>query len=127
MLSIREASTLEEASKDLLDFVLDPRNWVVLERLRQEPLSRPGQNPSYQRLVGGLRICASVDVTPTLDVFLRVAFRGPGLSPMRAVDHLETFLAKRLPLAPNTEWQVEIDSKRWIHFIRRYTGAKLQA
>lgn len=126
MLSIREHQSVAEASRELLGFILDPRNWVPLERLRHEPSARPGENSSYQRRVGNLRICASVDVTPSLDVFLRVAFRAPGLSPMRAVEHLETFLGPRLPFTANSEWQVEVDQRRWIHFIRRYAGRKME-
>jgi hypothetical protein len=77
--------------------------------------------------VGPLRIYAVVEVAPSLDVSLRVAFRAPGLSPVKAADHLEAFLAQRLPLTPNTEWQVEVDERRWIHFVRRYAAARLQA
>ena len=88
MLSIHETKTVEEAGRELLPFILDVENWVVLERLRQEQRARPGENPEYQRCVGSLRICASVDVTPALDVYLRVGFRAPGLSPMKAADHL---------------------------------------
>lgn len=127
MLAIGQHHTVEEASEELLEFILEPRNWVALERLKLEPSARPGQNPQYQRRVGLLRICASVDVTPSLSVFLRVAFRAPGLTPMRAADHLEAFLKKRLPFTPNSEWQVEIDSRQWIHFIRRWSAPSLQA
>ena len=127
MLSVSEHATVEEAGGELLGYILDPRNWVALDRLRTDPAARPGENPSYQRRVGPLRICASVDVTPDLVVFLRVAFRGPALSPMKAADHLEAFLKSRLPFTPNSEWQVEIDERRWIHFIRRYAGDTLHA
>jgi hypothetical protein len=127
MLAIGQHHTVEEASDDLLDFILEPRNWVALERLQEEPEARPGQNPHYQRRVGLLRICASVDVTPALEVFLRVAFRAPGLTPMRASDHLEAFLRKRVPFTANSEWQVEIDGRQWIHFFRRWTGTNLVA
>lgn len=127
MLSIHEHSNIEDAGRDLLGFILDPMHWVSIERLADEPNLRPGQNPDYQRRVGTLRICASVDVTPSLDVFLRIGFRAPGLTPVKAADHLEAFLKARLPLTPNTEWQVEIDDKRWIHFIRRYSPNTLQA
>jgi hypothetical protein len=126
MLSINELATVEDAGRDLLPFILDPINWVVLERLREDTTARPGENPEYQRRVGPLRICASVDVTPTLDVFVRVGFRAPGLSPMKAADHLEQFARERLPFLPNAEWQVSIDG-RWIHFIRRYTSHTLEA
>jgi hypothetical protein len=127
MLSIHEHSTLEEASRQLLDFVLEPANWVHLAGLKDDPARRPGVNPAYQRRVGSLRICASVDVCDSLDVFLRVAFRAPGLTPVKAADHLESFLSARLPLQPNTEWQVEVDERNWIHFMRRYTTAPLAA
>lgn len=127
MLQIPEHSTVEEASRELLDFILSPQNWVVLSELRQKPAARPGQNPDYQRRVGNLRICASVDVTPSLDTFVRVAFRGPGLTPPKAADHLAEFLGPRIPLLPNSEWQVQVDARNWIHFIRRYTHETLQA
>lgn len=127
MLAIHESATVEEASSDLLDFILAPENWISLASGSEEPSSRFGQNALYQRRVGSLRICASVDVTPNLGVFLRVAFRGPGLTPVKAADHLEAFLRSRLPLTPNTEWQVEVDERRWIHFVRRYASPNLVA
>jgi hypothetical protein len=127
MLSVSEHESVEEAGKALLPFILEPRNWVVLQELQRSPGLRPGQNPSYQRSVGPLRICASVDVMPSLEVFLRVAFRAPGLTPMRAADHLADFLRPRLPMTPNSEWQVQVDERNWIHFIRRYVPANLQA
>src|SRR6185295_11546345 len=83
MLAIHEHATVEEAGRELLPFILDAKNWIVLERLREDRGARPGENAEYQRRVGPLRICASVDVTPRLDVFLRVGFRAPGLSPMK--------------------------------------------
>ena len=127
MLSIHEHATVEEASSDLLGFVLAPDNWVSLAQASEDPTARPGQNALYQRRVGPLRICGSVEVTPELGVFLRVSFRGPGLTPVKAADHLEAFLKTRLPLTPNSEWQVEVDERRWIHFVRRYAGAHLVA
>jgi hypothetical protein len=127
MLSIHENRTLEEASSDLLAFILDPSNWVMLEELRQHPNQRPGENADYQRRVGALRICASVDVTPRLDAFLRIAFRGPGLTPTRAADHLAAFLGERIPLTPNSEWQVQVDERGWVHFMRRYAPTTLKA
>lgn len=127
MLSIHEHPTLEDASGELLRFILNPVNWVALEQLGEDPGARPGQNPDYQRQVGKLRICASVDVTPTLEVFLRIAFSSPGLTPIKAADHLETFLKGCIPLMPNSEWQVEVDERRWIHFIRRYTQETLRS
>jgi hypothetical protein len=51
----------------------------------------------------------------------------PELSPSRAADHLGSFLDRRIPLTPNSEWQVEVDARDWVHFIRRYAGAPLEA
>ncbi len=127
MLSIAEHQSVEEASTHLLDFVLTPANWVSLAQASEDPTGRPVQNALYQRRVGPLRICASVEVTAELGVQLRIAFRGPGLTPVKAADHLEAFLKSRLPLTPNTEWQVEVDERRWIHFVRRWAAANLQA
>jgi hypothetical protein len=127
MLSINEHDTMEEASSELLEFVLAPQNWVALGRLRTRPHERPGQNAAYQRRVGSLRICASVDVTPGLEVFLRVAFRAPGLTPPRAADHLVEFISSRIPMMPNSEWQVQVDDREWVHFIRRYVAEPLKA
>ena len=127
MLALDEQQQVTDASGSLLDFILAPQNWFPLSKLQIEPITPPGQNPLYQRRVGNLRICASVDVTDKLDVYLRVAFKSPGLTPAKAADHLESFLKARLPLLPNTEWQVEIDGKGWIHFIRRYSGSRLVA
>jgi hypothetical protein len=127
MLAIHEHTTVEEASSDLLDFILTPENWLSIEQQAEDASVRPAQNVQYQRRVGPLRICVSVEVSAALDVFLRVAFRAPGLTPVKAADHLEAFLRKRMPLTPNSEWQVEVDERRWIHFVRRYTGTRLQA
>lgn len=124
MLSILEHASLEEAGDSLLGFVLSPENWVSLGL---GTVRRAHENPAYQRRIGTLRVQASVDVLPTLDVRVRVAFRGPNLSPLKAADHLETFLRERLPISPNTEWEVEVDARRWIHFSRRYTGPELRA
>ncbi|MGA9522602.1 MAG: hypothetical protein WBV82_14140 [Myxococcaceae bacterium] len=127
MLSINEHETLEEASNELLEFVLAPQNWVALGQLGERPHERPGENAAYQRRVGKLRICASVDVTTSLEVFLRVAFRASGLTPARAADFLAEFIADRIPLTPNSEWQVHVDDREWVHFIRRYAAEALQA
>jgi hypothetical protein len=127
MLAIHEHATVEEASSDLLDFILTPENWLSIEQQAEDASVRPAQNVLYQRRVGPLRICASVEVSSPLETFLRVAFRAPGLTPVKAADHLEAFLRKRLPLTPNSEWQVEVDERRWIHFVRRYAGTRLQA
>jgi hypothetical protein len=128
MLSIHESATVEEASADLLAFVLEPGNWVPLDELEgeEEATLRPVDDVTHQRRVGTLRICASVDVSPaTLEVMLRVAFRAPGLTPASAADHLESFLRHHMPLVPNSEWQVEVDARKWIHFMRRYVGSAL--
>lgn len=127
MLSIHEHATVAEASEALFPFIVSPNNWVVMGRLQSEPGMRPGENASYQRRVGPLRICASVDVTPALGVFLRIGFRGPAMSPMKAADHLEAFLKGRLPMLPHSEWTVQVDERRWVHFIRRWVGDALTA
>jgi hypothetical protein len=127
MLSIHEHATLEEASEELLEFALAPSNWMSAPPADQAPSSVPGDDVQYQRRVGSLRIYAVVEVAGSLDVFLRVAFRAPGLTPVKAADHLESFLKQRLPLTPNSEWQVEVDERRWIHFVRRYSAPRLQA
>lgn len=127
MLQVTQSATVEEAGKDLLGFILDPCHWVVLDRLADQPHERPGSNPNYQRRVGPISICASVDVTDDLGVFLRIAFRSSKLTPVKAAEHLEQFLHSRLPLLPNTEWQVQIDERKWIHFIRRWCADSLTA
>jgi hypothetical protein len=127
MLQVSQSATLDEAGKDLLGFILDPVHWVVLDRLAAQPQERPGANADYQRRVGPISICASVDVTADLGVFLRIAFRAPKLTPVKAAEHLEQFLRTRLPLLPNTEWQVQLDERRWIHFIRRWCADSLTA
>jgi hypothetical protein len=127
MLQVSQNATLEEAGRDLLGFILDPGHWVVLDRLAAQPHERPGANPNYQRRVGSISICASVDVTADLGVFLRIAFRASKLTPVKAAEYLEQFLRTRLPLLPNTEWQVQIDERKWIHFIRRWVKDSLTA
>jgi hypothetical protein len=126
MLSIHEHATLEEASHELLEFALEPSNWMTPPPADQATASVP-QDVRYQRRVGSLRIYTVLEVAPSLEVFLRVAFRAPGLTPVKAADHLESFLKQRLPLTPNSEWQVEVDERRWIHFVRRYSAPRLQA
>jgi hypothetical protein len=117
--TVAKADSLEETGGALLTFALDPRNWV----------SRGGHRalPAHLRVVQGVQICAAVDVAEGLDTWVRVSFRGNELSPMKAADLLETFVKDRFPFAPNTEWQVEIDGRRWIHFSRRYTSRALHA
>jgi hypothetical protein len=127
MLSITEHATLEDASNELLQFALAPSNWMTAKSAHQAPSSVPGQDAQYQRRVGALRIYTVIEVGPSLEVFLRVAFRAPGLTPVKAADYLETFLKQRLPLTPNSEWRVEVDERRWIHFVRRYAAPRLQA
>ncbi len=127
MLSIHEHSTVEEASAALLAFALEPSNWVAPVPPDEDTPAQPAPSAQYQRRVGPLRICAFVEVSSELEVFLRVAFRAPGLTPVKAADHLETFLKHRLPLTPNTEWQVQVDERRWIHFVRRYAAPSLAA
>ncbi|HEY8208958.1 MAG TPA: hypothetical protein VIG99_15815 [Myxococcaceae bacterium] len=127
MLQVTQNATVEEAGKDLLGFILDPGHWVVLDRLADRPHERPGSNANYQRRVGQISICASVDVTADLGVFLRIAFRASKLTPVKAAEHLEQFLRSRLPLLPNTEWQVQVDERKWIHFIRRWVSESLRA
>ncbi len=126
MLSIHEHATLEDASTALLEFALEPSNWMTLQPAEQAATAVP-QDVRYQRRVGSLRIYTVLEVAPSLEVFLRVAFRAPGLTPVKAADHLEAFLKQRLPLTPNSEWQVEVDERRWIHFVRRYSAPRLQA
>src|SRR5918996_1464711 len=65
MLSIHENRTLQEASSDLLGFILNPSNWVMLEELRQHPNQRPGENADYQRRVGARPSAAIHDTRTT--------------------------------------------------------------
>lgn len=125
MLAIHEHRTLEEASRELLDFALMPTNWVFPTKDLRAP--RPVDRAEHQRRIGNLQVCVSIDVRPSLEVVLRVGFRGAGLTPLRAADHLEEFLRSRMPLAPNSEWMVEVDRSRWIHFCRPYTAQLLRA
>lgn len=115
--TIQQPTTLEEAGGTLLAFALDPLNWV----------SRGGHRalPAYLRVVNGVQICAAVDVNSALEGFVRVSFRGPDLSPMKAADLLERFVKDHFPFTANCEWEVEIDRRRWIHFSRRYTSPAL--
>ncbi len=117
--AVRENITMEAAGGSLLEFVLDPRNWIHQAQTRSQP--------SYQRQVGSIRVCASVDVMPTLETYIHVSFRGPELSPIQAADLLEGFVKQHFGFAANTEWHVEIDARKWIHFVRRYTARTLSA
>lgn len=116
---IREEGSLEEAGSTLLKFALNPTNWV----------SRGGHRalPAYLRVVNGVQICAAIDISGSLETFVRVSFRGTDLSPMKASDLLEAFVKDHFPFTANSEWEVEIDGRRWIHFSRRYTAGALHA
>jgi len=127
MQSIHEHPTVEAAGSELLDFVLRPQEWLLLAPDDEVLEVRGAHTLRYQRRVGALRIVASVDVTDDLEVYLHIAFRSPGLTPALAADHLETFCEHRLPLAPNSEWEVEVDDRRWIHFTRPYLAEALIA
>jgi hypothetical protein len=128
MLSIHQHATLQDASSELLSFILDPVNWVAASGTAQgDSRGALGQNAAYQRQVGKLRIFAAIEVTPSLEVFIRIGFSAPGLTPMTAADHLETFLRERLPLVPNSEWQVAVDGRRWVHFTRPYARGPLRS
>lgn len=127
MLTVHLSTQWEQAGGELLEFVLDPRNWVAVDRSTRDLAERQRATPAYQRQVDGVRVWASVDVTPALEVLLRVGFTGPGLTLMRASDLLEAFVRARLPFRPNSEWQVEVDGRSWVHFVRRYTGERLRA
>jgi hypothetical protein len=112
------ARTMQEAGDALLVRALDPRRWRM-----------PGRRVTKDNLceVGAVQVCATVDITPTLETFLRVSFRGPELAPMQAADLLEQFTQARFPFVPDTEWFVEVDARKWIHFSRRYTQPHLVA
>jgi hypothetical protein len=112
------AQTMQEAGAVLLGRAVDPRRWMM-----------PGRRVTKDNLceVETVQVCATVDVTPTLETFLRVSFRGPELSPMQAAELLEQFTGERFIFVPSVEWFVEIDARNWIHFSRRYTRPSLQA
>lgn len=120
MLSIHEHPTLQDASAELLNFALDPANWIVLGAESKATHLPPAEAAAYHRRVGKLRIRAAVEVTPSQEAFLRIGFSAPGLTPLAAADHLAAFLGERLPLLPNSEWQVAVDGGRWVHFSRQY-------
>jgi hypothetical protein len=116
MLTNTEHASVEEAGGELLDFALHPENWAVGDA---------SSRAEFQRRVGALRIYASVELNEELEAVLRIGFSAPGLSPTRAADHLEQFVKARLPFTPNSEWQVEVDDKKWIHFSRKYASTAL--
>lgn len=116
--TVHKVKSMEEAGDALLDRAVDPRRWML-----------PGRRVTADNTcrVGTVQVCASVDVTPTLETFIRVSFRGPKLSPMQAAELLERFTSVRYTFIPNIEWLVEIDAREWIHFSRPYTRPRLQA
>ena len=91
---IREEASLEAAGGTLLEFALNPTNWV----------SRGGHRalPAYLRVVNGVQICAAVDVSSSLETWVRVSFRGKDLSPMKAADLLEAFVKDHFPFTTNS-------------------------
>ena len=115
---VAEEAGFEEAGHVLLGFALDPVNWRTNGDHRV--------HSQHLKVVNGVQICVAVDVVDGLETWLRISFRGADLSPMHAADLLEALVSTRLPFTPNTEWQVEIDRRRWIHFSRRYTPTALQ-
>ncbi len=118
MQRVSRVKSMEEAGSTLLDKAKDPRRWAThLRRVTVDNICR----------VGSVQVCASVDVTPTLETYLRVSFKGPRLSPMQAAELLEQFTAPRFTFVPNLEWFVEIDAREWIHFSRPYTRPCLEA
>lgn len=116
--SVPKHKSMEEAGRALLHRAVDPSHWAThARRVTVDNICR----------VGSVQVCASVDVTPTLETYLRVSFKGPKLSPMDAAELLERFTATRYTFIPNIEWFVEIDAREWIHFSRRYSQPSLQA
>ncbi len=116
--SLPHHESMEEAGGALLDKAVDPSRWA-LNTLRV--------TPDNSCRVGNVQICAAVDVTPTLETYLRVSFKGPKLSPLQAAELLERFTSARYTFIPNIEWLVEIDAREWIHFSRPYSQPRLQA
>ena len=121
MPAVHEHATLEDAGEELLRRALHAENWLLGQ---DGMLALPS---TLQAQVEGVRVAACLWVTPALEVELRICFRGPQLSPTRAADLLERFVARRMPLTPHTEWRVEVDDRRWIHFCRRFSPAALIA
>ncbi len=116
--TVPSVQSMEEAGGTLLELAIDPHRWTV-----------PGGRVTVDNrcLVGAVEVCASVDITPTLETFLRVSFKGPRLSPLEAAEHLERFTSARYTFIPNIEWFVEIDGRQWIHFSRPYAQPTLRA
>jgi len=106
----------KEAGRELVAEALDPTNWVGVtpgEALSARPVN-------LQRRVGATRVVASVDVSERLGLLLHVAFRGPSLDPMGAAALLAAFLDGSRPLLLSARWQVEVDARGWVHFVRPY-------
>ncbi len=118
MLRATKADSMKEAGDALLEKAIHPSRWML-----------PGKRVTLDNRcrVGKVEVCASIDVTPTLETYIRVSFKGPELSPLEAAEFLEQFTSVRYTFIPNLEWLVEIDSREWIHFSRRYTHTRLQA
>lgn len=115
---ILDLQSMEEAGEQLLSAAVKPQRWMMPgRRITQDNLCR----------VGGIQVCATVDITPTLDTLLRISFKGPRLSPLQAAEFLEQFASARFTFVPHHEWFVEIDARQWIHFSRPYTRPKLEA
>jgi hypothetical protein len=116
--TVPSVKSMAEAGDALLQRAVDPERWML-----------PGRRVTVDNIcrLGTVQVCASVDVTPTLETFLRVSFKGPKLSPMQAAELLEQFTAVRYLFVPNIEWFVEIDARQWIHFSRPYSQPRLQA
>ncbi len=118
MQRVSRHQSMEEAGGALLGRAIEPRRWVThVRRVTVDNICH----------VGNVQVCASVDVTPTLETFLRVSFKGPRLSPLQAAELLERFTSARYIFVPNLEWLVEIDARDWIHFSRPYTRPCLEA
>lgn len=116
--SFPKHQSMSEAGEDLLHRAVDPLRWAThARRVNVDNICR----------VGSVQVCASVDVMPTLETYLRVSFKGPKLSPMEAAELLEQFTSARYTYIPNLEWFVEIDARDWIHFSRRYSQPSLEA
>lgn len=110
--------SMSEAGEALLHRAVDPNRWATqARRVTVDNICR----------VGSVQVCASVDVTPTLETYLRVSFKGPKLSPLQAAELLEQFTSTRFTFIPNLEWFVEIDARDWIHFSRPYSQPRLVA
>ena len=120
MQTTHDHSTLEDAGEKLLPMAIRAENWV------------PGQDgrlslPHFlQARAEGVRVSACISIGPELEVELRISFRGSHLSLGTAAELLERFVARAIPLAPNTEWRVEVDPRRRVTFCRRWAPDALQ-